>query len=44
MVLHPPSGTEPKIKFYFSVIGGSMEEAGQNPRLYQGELVSKISE
>lgn len=39
-----PSGTEPKIKFYFSVIGGSMEEARAKSQALSQEVVSKISE
>ncbi len=39
-----PSGTEPKVKFYFSVIGDSDEDAAQKLSVLQDEFMKKISQ
>ncbi|BCB05837.1 phospho-sugar mutase [Bacillus sp. KH172YL63] len=37
-----PSGTEPKIKFYFSVVGSSLEESERKLAQLKQELMNKI--
>ena len=44
MVLHKASGTEPKLKIYYSVIGNDWEDAGERmARLRAGvEAIVKV--
>lgn len=39
-----PSGTEPKIKFYFSIRGNTMQEAEENLALIRSEVMEKALE
>jgi phosphoglucomutase len=37
-----PSGTEPKIKFYFAVVGSSMKESKRRIKELQQEVFKRI--
>ncbi len=37
-----PSGTEPKVKFYFGVVGENMEDAGSKAEAMAGEVMNLI--